>query len=69
MKVNLVAKTNRFLKQLQTEGETAFSLGEDVDSCPHRKNTNSRHYWLMGWYDARTRHRLKELFDKWNITY
>jgi len=53
------------------EGADAYNSGAPVDTCNrlYKKNSVTAKHWRTGWYDARTRQRLKHIWDRWNIEY
>lgn len=50
-------------------GETAFEKGKAVSACPYAIGCSKRTYWMTGWYDARTRHNLRHVFEKYWIVF
>jgi ribosome modulation factor len=50
-------------------GEVAYAKGKSIEDCPYAIGCSKRTYWLTGWYDARTRHNLRHVFEKYWMTF
>ena len=48
-------------------GENAYVAGMEAEDCPYKRHNANRIPWMFGWFNARTRERLRHVFEKHGI--
>lgn len=56
-------------ERIKAQGESAFVLGLDVDSCPYKIEDSRRSTWMAGWYDAYHRKTLAYIWNRYRMSY
>lgn len=55
-------------QEITESGRQAFLAGQDEDSCPHESEFESnpkRVWWFNGYFEARSRSRLKGIYERY----
>lgn len=47
------------------KGLEDFKAGIHIDDCPYPTDTAPRKHWLAAFIDARSRERLKHVYERW----